>query len=1043
MKSQSFKPNILALAVVSSLSVSMGAIAQDTSSSLRGKITTDDGRTVTDATVTVIHEPTGRQVNTEVNESGIFVINGLRVGGPYKIEVDSSAYTDESINDVFLVQGANTNYNFTLGSGAVLEEVMVTGARIDNRAGRDFDSSDINKSASIDRDLRDTLKRNPLAVLDGDEFSVAGANPRTNAFVVDGIRQNDNFGLNSNGYPTQRSPISLDAVESVSLNVAPYSVTQGGFTGGQINVITKSGTNELTGSVFYEYTDGDLAGDSVDGESYEDLISEETTWGVSAGFPLIQNTLFAFVSYEKFDKPVNPEFGPAGSGLANDSFVTQADWDRVNSIATTTYGLPSIGSYSTNPIEEDEKLLAKIDWQITDDHRLAATYQHTLGNRTNLVSSSPSSLNASSYWYDKEEELETFVVIANSDWSNEFSTEIKLGYKDTTTGQNPFYDLGIGQVSVRTSSGTVNFGVDQYRQANRLNNQTTEFLFKGNYLWGDHEITFGYNYENVDVFNLFVPAARGVWEFSSMDDFENGIVDDFSYSNAASGNAEDAGASFSMVTNTLFIEDLWTVTDNLDISYGFRYEQVSMPDAPARNQNFVDRYGFANNETFDGEAMILPRIGFNYAVNDNLVLSGGIGKFSGGYPLVWMSNSYSNDGQSALTYFGGWDPAWTIDFANVPAGATAGLVGGDGLVNALSPNFDMPYDWRYSLRAETFWSIPYLGDDVEIAAELMFKHNKNDVAWVDLSRRYVGVDGTGRTVYETWDPLTQSQTDRYDLMLTNADDDGKSTIFTLSMNNDWGNGWSMFTSYTYQDVIEGNQGSSSTARSNYQYPVARYDRNGTTLGPGYWQSEHRFTLALNWEKEIFSGYETSVNMFYEARSGRPLSWVLGSYRDGDLGDQSSLAGSDAYLPYIPTDANDPNVAYGWGLDYDTLMAAVNDIGLGGYAGDIIERGVDTQPWIRSLDLNISQEIPGFSDDHRGVVTLSFVNVLNMLNDEWGVYRSQSFNVKSLVDYDYDASTGVYTYSVPFGQQELDTSNWDRVNPERSVWQLKLGLRYNF
>ena len=1043
MRATRFKPNLLSIAVVSTLSLSMQSIAQDTSSSIRGKVVTDDGRTVTNATVTITHENTGRQVDTAVNDSGVFVVNGLRVGGPYTIEVDTTEFTDSTINDVFLVQGNNTNFNFTVGSSVVLEEVTVTGSRVDRQPGRDFSSDDISKSASIDRDLRDTLKRNPLAVLDGDEFSVAGANPRTNAFVVDGIRQNDNFGLNSNGYPTQRSPISLDAVESVSLNVAPYSVTQGGFTGGQINVITKSGTNELTGSVFYEFTDDSLAGDKVAGESYEGLISEETTWGVSAGFPIIQDTLFGFLSYEKFDKPLNPEFGPAGSGLANESNITQADWDRIDSIAQQTYGLASIGSYATKPVEEDEKILAKIDWQISDDHRLAATYQHTIGNRTNLVSSNPFSLNASSYWYDKEEELETFVMIANSDWSDAFSTEVKLGYKDTTTSQQPFYDLGIGQVAVRSSSGTVNFGVDQYRQANRLNNQTTEFLFKGNYLLGDHQITFGYNYENVDVFNLFVPAAKGSWSFSSIDDFENGLVDRFNYSNAASGNAEDAAASFSMVTNTFFIEDLWTVTDKLDINYGVRYEQISMPDSPATNQNFVNRYGFSNNSTFDGESMILPRIGFDYTVTDNFVLSGGIGKFSGGSPLVWMSNSYSNDGQSALTYFGGWDPAWPIDFAQVPADATAGLVGGDGLVNAVSPNFDIPYDWRYSLRAETYWDIPLLSDSVEIAAEVMLKHNKNDVRWVDLSRRYIGEDGTGRTVYETYDPLTQSQTDRYDLMLTNAQDDGKSTIFTLSMANDWSNGWSMFTSYTYQDVTEGTQGSSSTARSNYQYPVTRYDRNGTTLGPGYWQSEHRFTLSLNWEKELFSGYETSVNMFYEARSGQPLSWVLGSYRDGGLGDQPSLQGSDAYLPYIPVDANDPNVAYGWGLDYDTLMSAVNEIGLGGYAGDIVPRGVDSQPWIRSLDLNISQEIPGFTDEHRGVVTLSFVNVLNMLNDDWGVYRSQSFGNKILVDHDYDPASGVYTYSVPFGQQELETKNWDRVNPERSVWQLKLGLRYNF
>ncbi len=1047
-KSKAFKPSLLAIAVFTGLSLSSGALAQDTSSSMRGKVVTDTGTVVSDATVTVVHVATGRKATAQVNDAGVFVIQGLRVGGPYTIEVDSDAYADESVTDVYLSQGANTNFDFSLNSGAAasattFEEVVVTGSRINHQTGRDFNSNDIAKVASIGRDIRDTLKRNPLAVLDGDEFSVAGANPRYNSFVVDGVRQNDNFGLNDNGYPTQRSPISLDAVESVSLNVAPFSVTQGGFTGGQINIVTKSGTNEVEGTVFYEFTDDGMAGDKVDGENYDGLVSEETTWGASVGFPIIQDKLFGFVSYEKFDKPVNPEYGPAGSGLANDSFVSQADWDRVDSVASQVYGLAGIGAYDTNPVEEDEKLLVKLDWQINDDHRLATTYQNTTGNRTNLMSSSPYSLNASSYWYDKSEELETFVAIVNSDWTDDFSTELKYGYKDTTTGQNPFYDLGIGEVSVRTASGTINFGVDEYRQANRLDNQTTEILAKGSYLMGDHEIVFGYNYETVDVFNLFVPASRGIWEFDSIDDFENGVVGEFSYTNAASGMAEDAGAEFEMTTHTFFIEDRWDISEDLDITYGIRYETVSMPDEPKMNQNFSDRYGFSNSESFDGHSMFLPRVGFNYQLKENIMISGGVGKFSGGFPLVWMSNSYSNDGISALTYFGGWDPMWNLDFGQVPQEATDALVGGDGLVNALDPNFDIPSDWRYNLRAETFWSLPLLGDDVEIAAEIIHKQNENDVRWVDLSRRQIGTDGTGRVVYETHDPLTGTTTDRYDLMLTNALEDGDSTVFTLSLANEWDNGWSIYTAYTYQDMTEGTQGSSSTARSNFQYPHVQYDRNGTTLGPGYWQSEHRFTMSLNWDREFFAGYETSVNMFYENRSGKPFSWVLGSYYDGNLGDQSRLSGSDVYLPYIPVDANDPNVAYGYGLDYDTFMAAVNEIGLGGNAGSIVGKGNDTQPGYDSLDINISQEIPGFSKEHKGKVTLSFVNVLNMLNDEWGVYKTQSFNTKILVDHDYDAATGVYTYSVPYGQSGLETSNYDRVSAERSVWQLKLGVRYSF
>jgi len=1041
-----FKPKMLAVAVVAGVTLSSGAFAQDTSSSVRGKVLSDSGQVVSDAKVTLVHISTGRKVEAKVNAEGVYTFRGVRVGGPYILSVDSDSHSDDVINDVYLAQGANTKYNFNLTSvrsSAAIEEVVVTGTRINQQRGSDFSADDISKTSSIARDIYDTVKRNPLAVKDGSQLVIAGTNPKLNSFVVDGVRQNDNFGLNSSGYPTQRSPISLDAIETVSLKVSPFSVTQGGFSGGIINVTTKSGTNDVEGTVFYEFTDPDFAGDEVDGVDIGDAAPEEKTWGATVGFPIVKDKLFGFLSYEQFDKPVTPLWGPVGSGSISESRVTQADWDRIENIAQSVYGLSTIGGFSANPVEEDKKVIAKLDWQINDDHRLSTTYQDTLGNRTRNMSSRSSTLNASSYWYNIEEGLETFRVILNSDWNDNLSTEVKAGYKDTITKQLPFQDLGIGQVSVRTDDGTVNLGVDQYRQANRLNNQTSEFLAKGSYLMGDHEIVFGYNYNNTDVFNMFVPGAKGVWRFDSIDDFENGVVDGFSYANAASGNAEDAAASFSMKTHTLFVEDNWIVNDELDVNYGLRYEYVSMPDAPEVNQNFVDRYGFENSGTFDGEAMFMPRVGFKYSASENIELSGGIGKFSGGYPLVWMSNSYSNDGQGMLTYPGDWDPTWNLDFGSVPQDATDALVGGDGYVNSLDPNFELPYDWRFKLRAESYWSIPLLSDEVEITAEVMHKQRKNDVSWTDLSRREVGVDGTGRVVYETYDPLTGMETDRYDLMLTNADKDGDSTNLTLSLSNDWDNGFSVFTSYTYSDVNEGNLGGSSTAKSNFQYPVVQYDRNGSTLGRGAYSNEHRFTLAVDWEKQLFSGYDTRVNMFYEARSGRPLDWVLGSHNDGNLGDQRDLNRSDAYLPYIPTGADDPNVEYGWGLDYDTFMAAVNEIGLGKYAGQIIPKGVDTQPSFQSLDLNITQEVPGFSKDHKGVISLSFVNVLNMLNDEWGVVKVQSFGSKILVDHNYDEATGVYTYSVPFGQSELETENHNSILLDRSVWQLKLGLRYKF
>ncbi|WP_119967887.1 TonB-dependent receptor [Shewanella japonica] len=1045
----------LALATCFAMGVSLPAMAADTASNIRGQIVGPQGNAVTDATITIIHEPTGTVTEVAVGADGQFLARGLRVGGPYIIKVDSEEFADDLEQDLYLNVGETLRYNRTLQSAADMERIGVVGNASYYRsagANSEFGVNEIAKAPGINRDLKDVLRQNPMAVVgtDGISMSVAGMNPRFNTFVVDGISQNDDFGLNSNGYPTQRSPISIDAVESVALNVSPYTARNGGFTGAQINAVTKSGTNELSGTVFYETTNDSVAGDGKNPETGEKvpLDFEETTFGGTIGFPLIKDKLFFFGSYESFDAPQSPSWGPAGSGYPQESKISSEDLARIESIASSVYGLDSIGDYSTSPQEEDEKILAKIDWNINDSHRASFTYQNTIGNLTNNLSSSPYALKLSSTWYNKEEKLETYAANLYSDWTDSFSTELKVAYKDTTTMSNTINDLGIGQVLVEDSNGNdVIFGTDKSRQANELDNQNLELRFVGDYYLGDHEIGFGVQYNSVEVFNLFAQNVLGNWSFDSIEAFENGTVDEFFYGNAQSGNPDDVGASFNMDTLALFVEDSWDITADLELTYGMRYETISMSDSPSLNDNFVDRYGFANNATFDGKDIWLPRIGLTYILTDDITLRGGVGRYSGGSPTVWMSNSFSNNGNTLLSYNDGWNDSWgTPDFGNVPNEAQDALVGGDGNTNSLDPNFELPSDWRASIGFDSTWDFGALGQDWFFGGEFLYIQKENDVAWVDLARREVKTDATGRVVYETWDPLANDgaggNTNRYDLMLTNADDDGTSKTLSLSLAKNWDMGLSLRAGYAYNSVKEGNQGSSSTATSNYQYTPVQYDRNGTTMGTGYYETPHRFTLSLGYDVEFVAGYNSSFNMFYEAREGNPLTWVLGSYQDGALGDQASFASSSYYLPYIPTGADDPNVTYN-GLTYEEFKAAVDEIGLGKYAGGIAPKGTDNQPWVHQLDFRFTQELPGFMDDHKGILYFDIKNVLNLMNDDWGRVESQSFGSAKLVDYKYDADTGIYEYSVPYGQDGLITDNSNSYDEIKSTWQLKVGVKYKF
>ncbi|GLP95065.1 TonB-dependent receptor [Paraferrimonas sedimenticola] len=1042
----------LAVATCLALGVALPSFASETASNIRGQIVSTDGVAVTDAKITIIHGPTGTTTELKVNEQGNFVARGLRVGGPYTIVVDSDSHQDDMAENIYLNLGETLRFTRELSDATAIERIAVVGSRIPLQgagSNSEFSAKDIANAPGISRDLKDVVRQNPFAVVgeDGISLSVAGLNPRFNTFVVDGVQQNDDFGLNSNGYPTQRSPISIEAVESVALNTAPFSVKYGGFTGAQINAVTKSGTNEVKGSVFYEFTGDQLAGNGYhpdDGRKLEQQF-EETTWGGSVGLPLIKDKLFFFGSYENFDAPKSAEWGPDGSGFANKSNVTQDQLDEVREIAERIYGLNNIGDYNANPVEKDEKILAKVDWNVNDDHRVALTYQQTTGNVTIGTSDDARDLNLSTNWYDKEEILKTYAFNLYSDWNENFTSEFKVAYKDVTSRRNPVTPNNMGQVEVKTGTGTIVFGTEESTHANELDNQNLEIRFVGNYLVGDHEIVFGFQHNDLDVYNVYGRHTMGTWSFDSIEDFENGVVENFEYQNHESGDKRRVGANWSMTTTALFIEDIWSPMLDLDVNFGVRYETIGQKTAPDVNQNFVDRYGFANNATFDGKDLILPRVGFKYYFNDDLTFKGGIGRYSGGSPNVWMSNSFTNDGQRVLAYNGGWQPEFGLpDFTKPPQGAQDALMGGDGNINTIDPNFKMPSDWRMSLGFDSTLDLGFMGEDWSLSGEALYIERQNDVRWVDLARRVVNIDDTGRVVYETYDPLTgEVGTDRYDLMLTNALEDGSSQNLSLALSKEWDSGFRIRGTYAFNKIKEGNQGSSSTAESNFQYTPVQYDRNGTTLGPGNYETPHRFTLTAGYDREFFDGYNTGFNLFYEARSGRPLTWVLGSYRDGDLGDQSRFNSSSYYLPYIPTGADDKNVEYGYGLTYDDFMAAVNELGLGKYAGQIIPKGTSEQPWVHSLDFRFTQEVPGFTKEHKGVLYFDIKNVLNLVNKDWGHVKYQSFGSKKLVDYDYDPETGVYTYSVPYGQDGLETQNWNTYDLNKSTWQLKVGVRYVF
>jgi len=1030
------------------MALSGAVMADDTSSTIRGKITGPQGNAAANTKIIIVHVPSGTTKTVTTSDSGTFNAGGLRVGGPYSITVDSDTFADQQYSDVFLQLGKVERLNAQLQS-ADNNTIVVTGSRISGAmtsgSASYFGEQAIRNQSGITRDIKDVVRANALVtILPGDDaqMSIAGMNPRFNSFTVDGISQNDDFGLNYSGNATQRSPLPIDALEQVTVDAAPFDAKVSGFSGGLINAVFKSGSNEFHGSVWGEKLTDSWAGTpSFEGEDIE-VAFEEESWGVNVDGPIIKDTLFFNFSYESYDSPQTLEWGAAGSGAANETEATLGEVAEVQRIARDVYGLTDAqtGSATGGPIEEDEKYVIKFDWNINDDHRAAFTYQFNEGNRTRNLTSSDGELRLSSHWYNVTEELNNYTAKVYSDWTDDFSTEVSVTSKEVSNRQVSFGQFADVTIRDLPSGGNIAFGSDQFRHANVLDTATDIVKFDGLYLMDEHNIEFGLEYQEISIQNLFVPSSKGVLVFDGLTNFENQIAD-YTYSNGTGNDPFAVGADFARETFALYVQDRWDVNDQLTMTFGVRYERLSSDDKPPFNQNSLTRTGYDNSENLDGINIILPRIGFEYDVNEDLVIRGGIGRFSGGQPNVWISNAYSENGVNNGFY--------DEDDANVTPGSILGIyppafdaiqnAASDGNVSFTDPGFRLPSDWRTQLAADYQFDIPGLGEGYTFTAEALFIKSVDSAFWVDASLQNATQEllADGQRIMYTDDEF------RYDLMLTNSNVDAKSMILIASLANSWDNGMSFNASYTNQDIEDVNPGVSSTGRSNYRFSDG-INRNVPSdhLGRAAFEIEHRFVLNLGYNTELFEGYKTNINLFLERRSGVPLSHttnfdrsVLTSNVGGTVVGLSPEFTSGDYLSYIPT-ANDPNVVYDDPALEAELLAAIEARGLSGYAGGYAPKGSSTTPWITNMDLSINQEIPGLFEGHKGVFTIIIDNFLNLLDSDAGQVVDNRFNTLRLYDVDSIDSQGRYVID-----RVRDDSN--RFNAEQSTWKIKVGVRYSF
>jgi len=672
----------LAFALSLALATAMPVMAQNTSSSITGRISGSDGRPTSGAKVTIVHSESGSVSNVTTDAEGRYSARGLRVGGPYTITITKDGITEKR-EGIYLQLAETASVDAQLGD---MQKVTIAGQSTSNKfnkmamgAGTNIGRSELAALSSIQRSLSDYARTDPrLSQTDKDrgEISAGGQNSRFNSITIDGVSISDTFGLEANGLPTNKQPISIDSIQSVQVNISNYDVTQKGYTGANINAVTKSGTNDLRGSVYHVFRNDKMAGDrynATDGTYAPPPPFTEKTTGVTLGGPLIKDKLFIFFSGEDSSSSrASPAFGPLGSPLTNVG-ITPSAIAAVQKISHDQYGFDAGSSDAPTGLAQTvQDRLVKIDWNINDNHRASLRWQKTDQTEPQFSGYTATGIALNSYLWTESKSIDSTVAQLFSYWSPNFSTEIKLSRRNSgkSNANNSYLpSIGIGFTgplpagtpsTVRTGTRYINFGTEQSRQANKLDTTADDAYAAGTWLYGDHEIKFGADWKRDTMSNVFLQNVNGNYTFGCLNSsatvtyqigavncskspaatIEAAVLENYARGRATQYTAQllypgvtlaDTAAVWKLADTGLFAQDTWAVTPRLNVTYGLRYDRAATGDRPRRNavvaqpkvagvysattsalQRETGGFGADNTVTIDGQDLVQPRVGFNY-----------------------------------------------------------------------------------------------------------------------------------------------------------------------------------------------------------------------------------------------------------------------------------------------------------------------------------------------------------------------------------------------------------------------------------------------
>ncbi len=1086
------------LALVAMFFVALSASAQVTTSAMSGVVTDENQEALIGATVTALHTPSGTKYNAVTNIDGRYTIRGMRPGGPYTVTVSYIGYQTRQIEDVTLQLAETYDLNVDMSLGAnTLGEVVITSEATKFRAEKtgaatNINSTQISSLPTVTRSLTDVTRLSPYG---GNGMSFAGTDGRLANFTVDGANFNNNFGL-SDGLPGGGNPISIEAIEEMQVVISPYDVRQTNFIGGGVNAVTKSGTNTFRGSAYIFHRNENMRGDAVD--RYQIPQSREkdqvTTYGFTLGGPIWKDKLFFFVNGEMTKQPtIVNRWRASENGVGDaDAFISRTtlrDLARVSDHVMGKYGYDT-GSYTNFPADENNyKLLARLDWNISHDHHLSLRYNYTKnrywsnpnatsmdgGTRMPNARVSMYSFSFANSMYGMDNLVHSFAANLNSrladNLSNEFlATFSKLDdVRASNSSEFPFIDITMTD-EYGNKDNYMALGYELFTWNNAVHNTIWNIRDDVTWYYGNHKFMGGLTFEHQMADNQYMRNGTGYYRYNSVDDFINGAIPEVVCLTYGYGSETKPAARVQFNKAGLYLQDEWNVTRNFKLTYGLRLDGLFFNNGDLITNNAIlalDYYDKKGNVRHidtgkwpNSNLIVQPRVGFSWDVfgNNTLKFRGGSGLFSGRLPLVFFTNMPTNGGlvqyqaqlnskNTDMSQFAGGLVTDANGKATVealrdklismgyPENVTSDMGTVPSSISAVDPKFKMPMVWKTSLAID--YNIP-VSFPFSVTVEGIFNRNINAASISDWSMPSVG--GYARFNGADNRPIFPDNFRRGTkaFVLENTSR-GYGWIANVTVNArpvDW---LSLMAAYTHTVNKEVTGMPGSAAESAFTYVPTVEGPNNIKLHNSQYVTPDRFVFSA-------TGHDKSGNhygLIYETwRGGYKYSYMMSNDMNGD--------GYNYDAMYIPTDAEVENGQFRF-INNDSKTRFMdyvhNNKSLKNHQGEYAEPYSLYSPWVHRVDLSYKHDFSVRVCGAKHTLQLSFdvKNVLNLFNSSWGVSKYLNPEIGSdprLLKYEGVDAEGYATFSTNPAINSLTKT----FVPNKSIgqcWNASIGIKYIF